>query len=202
MFIFSYISVHSAPQWRTKYGPKRYCTAMLRFLTYFKSRIGCPSFVNLLTWDDKAPKSNLIYDRRSVSQSVSQYVLVSSPLWDLWPDIISCSNVAVWNLRSCFRGAPSLTRRQVGSLQCNHCTEPVTILYCLMWDSPSLESQVLVFTSPRNRVAQLYPWALVSHYVTSYDSQGYGKWWSIVLYSDSQRVEIEKEAVVLWALCD
>jgi hypothetical protein len=101
-------------------------------------------------------KSNLLYD----SRSVSQYVLVSSPLWDLrpditsclkfavfflwsalsddrtegrsgsyfmthgqsvsmswyraplWdlrPDITSCRNVVVWNLQSCFYGAPSLT---------------------------------------------------------------------------------------------
>jgi hypothetical protein len=29
-------------------------------------------------------------------------------------------------------------------------TEPVTILYCLIWDSPNLEGQVPVFISPRN----------------------------------------------------
>jgi hypothetical protein len=33
---------------------------------------------------------------------------------------------------------------------------------------------VPVFISPRNKVAQLYPWALGSLFVTSYDSQGYG----------------------------
>jgi hypothetical protein len=43
-------------------------------------------------------------------QSVSQYVFVSSPLWDLWPDISSCRKVAVWKLRSCFCLVPSLTR--------------------------------------------------------------------------------------------
>jgi hypothetical protein len=41
-------------------------------------------------------------------------------------------------------------------------------------DSPNLESQVPVFISPRNRVAQLYPQALGSHFVASCDSQGYG----------------------------
>jgi hypothetical protein len=41
-----------------------------------------------------------------------------APLWDLRPDITFCRNVAVWNLRSCFCGAPSLTRRQVCNLQC------------------------------------------------------------------------------------
>jgi hypothetical protein len=37
-------------------------------------------------------------DWRSVGQSVSQYVLVSSLLWDLWPDITSCLKVAVFSL--------------------------------------------------------------------------------------------------------
>jgi hypothetical protein len=32
------------------------------------------------------------------------------PLWDLRPDIVSCRNVAVWNLRSCIWRTPSLTR--------------------------------------------------------------------------------------------
>jgi hypothetical protein len=41
-------------------------------------------------------------------------------------------------------------------------------------DSPSLEDQVAVFISPRNRVIQLYPRALGSLFVASYDSQGYG----------------------------
>jgi hypothetical protein len=39
---------------------------------------------------------------------------------------------------------------------------------------PNLESQVPVFISTRNRVAQIYPWALGSLSVASYDSQGYG----------------------------
>jgi hypothetical protein len=47
--------------------------------------------------------------------------------------------------------------------------------YCLIWDSPNLEGQVPVFISPRNKVAQLYPRALGSIVVVSYDSQGYGR---------------------------
>jgi hypothetical protein len=39
---------------------------------------------------------------------------------------------------------------------------------------PNLEGQILVFTSHRNRMAQLYPRALGSLFVDSYDSQGYG----------------------------
>jgi hypothetical protein len=50
-----------------------------------------------------------------------------------------------------------------------------TIFYCLnSWDSPNLEGQVPVFISPRNKVAQIYPRALGSLSVASYDSQGYG----------------------------
>jgi hypothetical protein len=41
-------------------------------------------------------------------------------------------------------------------------------------DSPNLDGQVTVFIFPRNRVAQLYPQALGSFFVTFYDSQGYG----------------------------
>jgi hypothetical protein len=96
------------------------------------------------------------------------------PLWDLRPDIISCWNVAVWNLRSCIYWAPSLTRGRVCISQCPSRSEPETILYCLIWDSPNLEGQVPIFISPRNRVAQLYPQALGFLYVVSYDSQGYG----------------------------
>jgi hypothetical protein len=97
----------------------------------------------------------------SQSVSMSWY---RAPLWDLQRDITSCQNVAVWNLRSCFCGAPSLTTGRVYNLQCNHSmvrrAEPVTILHSLIWDSPNLEGQVPIFISPNNRVAQLYSWAL------------------------------------------
>jgi hypothetical protein len=60
-------------------------------------------------------KSKLLYDWQSVSMSWYQ-----APLWGLRSDIISCRNVAVWNLRSCICGAPSLMRRWVCNLRCNH----------------------------------------------------------------------------------
>jgi hypothetical protein len=41
-------------------------------------------------------------------------------------------------------------------------------------DTSNLDAQVPVFISPRNRSAQLYPQALYSFFVASYDSQGYG----------------------------
>jgi hypothetical protein len=40
--------------------------------------------------------------------------------------------------------------------------ELTTIFCCLIWESPNQEGQVLVFISTRNRVAQLYPFALGS----------------------------------------
>jgi hypothetical protein len=40
--------------------------------------------------------------------------------------------------------------------------------------SPNQEGQVPVFISPRKRVAQIYPQALGSFFVASYDSQGFG----------------------------
>jgi hypothetical protein len=60
-------------------------------------------------------KSKLHYDWQSVSMSWYRVLL-----WNLRLDIISCRNVAVWNLRSCIYWAPSLTRGRVCNLQCNH----------------------------------------------------------------------------------
>jgi hypothetical protein len=48
------------------------------------------------------------------------------------------------------------------------------ILLSQIRNSPNLEGVIPVFISPRNRVAQLYPQALGSFFVASYDSQGYG----------------------------
>jgi hypothetical protein len=51
----------------------------------------------------------------------------------------------------------------------------MTTFYCLKFETPppNLEGQVPIFI-PRNRIAQLYPQALGSLFVASYDSQGYG----------------------------
>jgi hypothetical protein len=52
---------------------------------------------------------------------------------------------------------------------------PQDKIYCLnSWNSPNLKGQVPTLIAPRNRVAKLYPRALGSLYVASYDSQGYG----------------------------
>jgi hypothetical protein len=41
------------------------------------------------------------------------------------------------------------------------------------WEFPNLEGQVPIFISPRNRVAEIYPRALSSFSIASYDSQSY-----------------------------
>jgi hypothetical protein len=48
------------------------------------------------------------------------------------------------------------------------------ILLSPIRDSPTLEGQVPVFISPRNKVARLYPQALGSLFVISCNLQGYG----------------------------
>jgi hypothetical protein len=68
--------------------------------------------------DDRWSKDEVAL-RLTVGQSVSMS-WYRTPLWDLRPDSTSCRNVAVWNLRSCFCGAPSLTKGRVSNLQCNH----------------------------------------------------------------------------------
>jgi hypothetical protein len=54
----------------------------------------------------------------TVSQSVSMS-WYRAPLWDLRPDITSCRDVAVWNLRSCICWAPSQTRGRFFNLHLN-----------------------------------------------------------------------------------
>jgi hypothetical protein len=86
-------------------------------------------------------------------------------------------------LRVCYFVAPFLTIGRVCYLLYNcfwalseqsllglsH-AELTAIFYCLIWDSPNLEGQVSIFIYRRNRVAQLYPWALGSLFIASYDS--------------------------------
>jgi hypothetical protein len=48
------------------------------------------------------------------------------------------------------------------------------ILLSQIRDSSNMEGQALVFVSSRKTVVQLYPQALGSLFIASYDSQGYG----------------------------
>jgi hypothetical protein len=79
---------------------------------YIPQEQGCPvipqgsgfPFCRLLRW---SWSSKSCYDRRSVSQ----YVVASSSLWNLWPDVIFCLNVAVLS-----QGCPLW--REIGSIFC------------------------------------------------------------------------------------
>jgi hypothetical protein len=94
--------------------------------------------------------------------------------------------ITVIQLRVCRCGALSLTTGRVCRLQLLLVLASTVILgsesrgthdYILpsqIRNSPNLEGQVPVSICPRNRVAQLYPQALGSLFVASYDSQGYG----------------------------
>jgi hypothetical protein len=89
-------------------------------------------------------------------------------------------------LRVCSYGEPSLTRGRVCRLQLLLVLASAVnlwykfrgthdhILLSHIRDSPNLEGQVPVFISPSDSVAQLYPQALGSLFIASYDSQGYG----------------------------
>jgi hypothetical protein len=122
-------------------------------------------------------KLKLIYDRLSIGQSA----LVSGSHLEPMTRIL----FSVWRLRISWCGAPSLARRWI----CNFVVQlrlglaravnlgsksrrTKIIFYCLICDSLNSEGQVFVFISPKKRVAQLYPWALCSLFVASYDWQG------------------------------
>jgi hypothetical protein len=94
---------------------------------------------------------------------------------------------SVWQLRVSSCGAPSLTRGWVCNLLYN-CfwalpeqsllgqsrTGPITILTVSSETPPTCRARSPVFISPRNKVSQLYPRALDSLFLASYDSEGYG----------------------------
>jgi hypothetical protein len=88
--------------------------------------------------------------------------------------------IFVRQLRVCYFVAPSLSRERVCNLlslldspaQSRETQDRILCPNSL--DSTNLEGQVPVFISPRNRVAQIYPQALGSLSVASYDSPGYG----------------------------
>jgi hypothetical protein len=86
-------------------------------------------------------------------------------------------------LRVCYFVAPSLTSGRVIYCCCwslpaqsrsGLSPEGLKTIFCCpnSWNSPNLQGQVPVFISPRNRVAQIYPRALGSFSVASYDSLG------------------------------
>jgi hypothetical protein len=90
--------------------------------------VGCPLWREVVSVTIGTGSRSWIYfttDGRSVGQSlgrsVSQYVCLGvEPTLELVTRYYPCRNIAVWKLRSCFCGAPSLTRGRACNLQCNH----------------------------------------------------------------------------------
>jgi hypothetical protein len=130
-------------------------------------------------YDASVSKSKLYYDRQSVGHSVLVSGTHLGTATNFYPSLITFRQ-----LRICLCGAPSLTRSRVCSFQFFFWASPVqhfsdlspmgfvAIFYYLnYWYSPSLEGQVPVFISPRNRMAQLCPRELSSVLIASYDSQ-------------------------------
>jgi hypothetical protein len=62
-------------------------------------------------------QSHVTTEGQSVSQSVSQYILVSSSLWNLWLDIIFCLKIAVLSLWS------ALSDERSGLSPVSHCQQ-------------------------------------------------------------------------------
>jgi hypothetical protein len=124
-------------------------------------------------------ESELLYNWRSTT---NQFILATSPLRLMTSNFILQMNT--WG--HCPYVTSFLMRGWVCHLQfllvlactvilrSESCGTHDHILLSQIWDSPNLEGQVPVFTSPRNRVARLYPEALDSLFVASYNSQGCG----------------------------
>jgi hypothetical protein len=125
-------------------------------------------------------KSKLLYDWRFTA---SEFIFAPSRLG------LTAVNIFVFQMNPCGHSlyvTSSFTRRWVCRLQLLLALASAVILrpgsrgthdhilLSQIWDSPNLEAQILVFISPSNSVAQLYPQALSSLFVASYYSQGYG----------------------------
>jgi hypothetical protein len=105
-----------------------------------------------------------------------------APIWGPRLDFNYCQTVSdllMWGALSDKRTALSFTQLLLaltsvvihGSV--SRGTHDHILLHQIL-DSSNLEGQVPVFKSPRKWVTQLYPQALGSLFVASYDSQGYG----------------------------
>jgi hypothetical protein len=86
--------------------------------------------------------------------TVSQYILVSNPFWDLWPHITSCLKVSVCillfyiNVWGVFSDERTSLQFAVQSLNGPSRAELVAILYCLTWDFPTWRARFLYLYPP------------------------------------------------------
>jgi hypothetical protein len=123
-------------------------------------------------------KPKLCYDRRSVGQTILVLSTHLGPKTRFSLLSASCGFVDVERPLSWEDGF--IVYISAGPRQRSHSLVPVPqhslyhILLSQILDSPNLEDQVPAFISCSKRVAQLYPHALGSLFVASYESQGYG----------------------------
>jgi hypothetical protein len=130
-----------------------------------------------LSYSVREPESELLYGRQFTAD---QFVLATSPLrlttrilifqlntCGYSPNVTSSLMIG-WVCRVLLGLASAVILRSESRGTHDH------ILLSQIRDSPNLEGQVPVFISPRSRVSLLYPQALGSLFVASYDSQGYG----------------------------
>jgi hypothetical protein len=112
--------------------------------------------------------SELLYDWRFTA---NQFILVANPLRLTTSSFICQLNTCCYN--PLWREDGFVVHNWCWALPESRRTHG-HILLSQIRDSPNLEGQVPVFISPRNRASRLYPQALGSLFVDSYDSQGYG----------------------------
>jgi hypothetical protein len=112
-------------------------------------------------------ESYVTTDGRSASLSWNK-----ASIWGLRPDFYYCQTVAdllIWGAFPDERTGLSFTTAAEPRQRSHSRGTRDHILLSQIRDSPNLKGQVPVFISPRNRVAQLYPQALGSIFVASYD---------------------------------
>jgi hypothetical protein len=125
-------------------------------------------------------QSHFTADSQSVSQSVSQYVLVSSTLVGLatryyFLSECCCLKFAVLYLWGALSDERTGLQFAVQSLNGPSHSEPVTMLYCLIWDSPTW----------RARSPYLYPAG------TGWPSYTPGHWVPLTLSPTTRRAKVE-----------
>jgi hypothetical protein len=116
------------------------------------SRGNIPEWLRRIFKDDESISRSRSWSYfTTYGRSVSQYVLVSSPLWNLWRDITTCLKVVVLFLWGTLSDKRTGLQFAMQSLNGPSRAEPATILYCLIWGSPSkkmVQSKVKVTLRP------------------------------------------------------
>jgi hypothetical protein len=180
-WVFSVCCVHRLSGNGFQQCPLLPCSRSYRLATVpqLSTLISTPLHCTVLYSESESEsESELLYDWQFTAY---QFVLATSPLR------LTTSNF--FQLNACFHSpyvTSPLTRGRICRLQLLLVLATAVIprfgsrethdhiLLSQIRDVHNLEGQVPVFICHRNRVAQLYPQALGSLFVVSYNSQGYG----------------------------